>query len=139
VRRANARVCCSRLNCQNVSGSSSCRHSGPKPNLKDETDHLARWPMSGHGNAGGCLPANSPELKTRIPRQTVARTRVNEKDALGDGSRDSISGGNYTELWCRAHITKREGVSVGISNSATRERQGRVNVNTVAALSPTRA
>jgi hypothetical protein len=72
-----------------------------------------------------------------IARQTVVRTRVNEKDALGDGSRDSIRGGKYTELWYRAHITKREGVSVAISSSATRERQGLVNVNTAAALRPT--
>ena len=41
--------------CQNVSESWSCRHSGPKPNLNDETDHLARWPMSGHGSTGGLL------------------------------------------------------------------------------------
>ena len=42
--------------CQNVSGSSSVRHSGPKPNLKDDTDHLARCPMSGHSRRGGNLP-----------------------------------------------------------------------------------
>jgi hypothetical protein len=41
--------------CQNVSGSLSCKHSGPKPNLNEDTDHLARWPMSGHGNGGGLL------------------------------------------------------------------------------------
>ena len=107
VRGANARVYCSRLNCQNVSGSSSCRHSGPKPNLKDETDHLARWPMSGHGSAGGCLPTTRPghqSLKQGSRGRRVARTRVNEKDAFGDGSRDSISGGKYTKLWCRAHV-----------------------------------
>lgn len=45
----------------------------------------------------------------------VARTRVDEKDALGDGSRDSISSGKDTKLWCRAHVR----VSVAISNSAT--------------------
>lgn len=33
--------------CQNVSGSSSRKHSAPKPNLWEDTDHLARWPMSG--------------------------------------------------------------------------------------------
>jgi hypothetical protein len=41
--------------CQNVSESWSCKHSGPKPNLNEETDHLARWPMSGHGSTGGLL------------------------------------------------------------------------------------
>jgi hypothetical protein len=46
-----------RTHCQNVSGSLSCKHSGPKPNLNEETDHLARWPMSGHGNGGGILTA----------------------------------------------------------------------------------
>ena len=130
MRGVNARVYCSRLNCQNVSGSSSCRHSGPKPNLKDETDHLARWPMSGHGSAGGCLPTTRPghqRLKQGSCGRRVARTRVNEKDAFGDGSRDRISGGKYTKLWCRAHVK----VSVAISNSAT--------VNTTAALRPTRA
>ena len=38
--------------CQNVSGSSSLRHSGPKPNLYDNTLHFARCPMSGHGKMG---------------------------------------------------------------------------------------
>ena len=28
--------------CQNVSGSSSVKHSGPNPNLYDDTDHLPR-------------------------------------------------------------------------------------------------
>lgn len=51
--------------CQNVSGSWSCRHSGPKPNLNEETDHLARWPMSGHGSTGG--------LRTVIFTSTVQR------------------------------------------------------------------
>ena len=41
--------------CQKVSGSWSCKHSGPKPNLNEETDHFARWPMSGHGSTGGLL------------------------------------------------------------------------------------
>jgi hypothetical protein len=51
--------------CQNVSGSWSCRHSGPKPNLNEETDHLARWPMSGHGSTGG--------LRTVVFTSTVQR------------------------------------------------------------------
>jgi len=36
----------------------------------------------------------------------AARTRVNEKDALGDGRRDSISGGKYTKLCDRVHVIK---------------------------------
>lgn len=41
--------------CQNVSGSPSRRHSAPKPNLKEETDHLARDEISGQGSGGGFL------------------------------------------------------------------------------------
>jgi len=44
-----------RAYCQNVSGSGSCRHSGPNPNLNEETDHLARWLMSGQSISGGFL------------------------------------------------------------------------------------
>ena len=44
-----------RTDCQNVSASWSCRHSGPNPNLNEDTDHFARWPMSGHGSTGGLL------------------------------------------------------------------------------------
>jgi hypothetical protein len=43
--------------CQNVSGSLSRRHSTPKPNLNDDTDHLAREEMSGQGKVGGFLSA----------------------------------------------------------------------------------
>jgi hypothetical protein len=44
-----------KTHCQNVSGSWSCKHSGPNPNLNEETDHFAKWPMSGHGSTGGFL------------------------------------------------------------------------------------
>lgn len=79
-----------------------------------------RWWLSTYNKATKVLRQGSRGRR-------VARTRVNEKDAFGDGSRDSISGGKYTKLWCRAHVK----VSVAISNSAT--------VNTTAALRPTRA
>lgn len=41
--------------CQKVSGSPSKRHSAPKPNLNEETDHLAREEISGQGRIGGFL------------------------------------------------------------------------------------
>ena len=80
MRKQTRGVSCSKLNCQNVSGSSSCRHSGPNPNLNDETDHLARWPMSGHGNAGGCLPTQVPaEVQKSIPTSD-GRTYQSERE-----------------------------------------------------------
>lgn len=36
-----------------MSGSPSRRHSTPKPNLAEDTDHLAREEMSGQGSVGG--------------------------------------------------------------------------------------
>jgi hypothetical protein len=55
-----------KTHCQNVSGSWSCKHSGPKPNLNEETDHLARWPMSGHGSTGGLLTASTIDKMERL-------------------------------------------------------------------------
>jgi hypothetical protein len=51
--------------CQKVSGSPSRRHSAPKPNLNDETDHLARWPISGQGSEAGLLAAVEQQIKVK--------------------------------------------------------------------------
>ena len=56
-----------------------------------------RWWLSTYNKA-------TKVLKQGSRGRRVARTRVNEKDAFGDGSRDSISSGKYTKLWCRAHV-----------------------------------
>lgn len=60
--------------CQNVSGSSSRRHSAPNPNLKDETDHLARAEMSGQGRCGGGSVALDDRV-FRIYRISILRDR----------------------------------------------------------------
>ena len=60
-------VCGMGTDCQKVSGSWSCRHSGPKPNLNEDTDHLARWPMSGHGSTGGLLTVPKVKKKVCVP------------------------------------------------------------------------
>jgi hypothetical protein len=47
-----------------VSGSLSRRHSAPKPNLKDDTDHFAREEMSGHFRLGGVsVPIHTSNTK----------------------------------------------------------------------------
>jgi hypothetical protein len=82
--------------CQNVSASWSCRHSGPNPNLNEDTDHLARCPMSGHGSTGGLLTVFSSPKVTFLLKEAFAslcwlnctRTIVNKEDALGSGGRD---------------------------------------------------
>jgi hypothetical protein len=62
--------------CQNVSGSLSRKHSAPNPNLNDETDHLARCPMSGHGSGPGLLAVNPLDHEaynnklTNLPEET---------------------------------------------------------------------
>lgn len=49
--------------CQKVSWSLSRRHSAPKPNLYDDTDHFARCPMSGHGRLREVF---GPEMAMRL-------------------------------------------------------------------------
>ena len=68
------RVCMCEMgtDCQNVSASWSCRHSGPNPNLNEDTDHLARWPMSGHGSTGGLLTVFSKSKSDVLLKEAFA-------------------------------------------------------------------
>lgn len=52
--------------CQKVSGSPSLKHSAPKPNLYEETDHLAMRPISGHGRMGGTRAGFLLSIRTMI-------------------------------------------------------------------------
>lgn len=67
--------------CQNVSGSPSRRHSGPNPNLYDDTDHFARYPMSGHGRTGGRRPSLGSRRFVNFELK-ISTTLQNAKDNI---------------------------------------------------------
>lgn len=54
--------------CQKVSGSASCKHSAPNPNLNEETDHFACEEILGQGRIGGRLSLVSMNGELRSSR-----------------------------------------------------------------------
>src|SRR6266545_2182143 len=57
--------------CQKVSGSPSRRHSTPKPNLYDETDHFAREEISGQDNSGWVGPSACQMVHLRSGKRII--------------------------------------------------------------------
>lgn len=98
-----------------MSGSSSRRHSGPKPNLYEDTDHFARWPMSGQGSSGGFRPGTGGRSwciwcwfiwkrrwLTGVHEQRAVHGQLRHDEAVQRGQAERAYAGHLsgTGWWC---------------------------------------